>query len=549
MVVFLDSQHSYRIMDVTRASSSVKFPAFISNDSHYKKQKCWCGCPPSKDADLLTDSDPNDGIKQMQETIANIKSDNFLTKPFSQYSNDEKLSLKQTLIGLSHKSLNRLIFTRGHDIEKLINVVMMFSDMITIQEFLLFMEWTPKTTEFYYCLEAVLDYSHTVNYPSWRDPTQLLAQVKVFFEDFDGDINHEFIHRHEPDEDDPEGEIYFHKYPLHLALYRRMPQNVCQYLLSKGANPFLKNDNCLTAFYHAFSHPDPDILDIFLPFLSNPEQKAMLIESDYDPFIHTCQDFASYYNIKILDKLLSLGFDPNAFWRKWCPITILFISSPRRNEDDYIRLHVLKWLIEVGKAEPNAVNSIGQTLLHRICQAPFDNYTHPFVRDYILQQNKFNWLHKDAKEMIPCEYLLDYHLEAYHTETMFCGIFIPNFLCHVILNTGLHHITDQSLPESLKPGDRLKLAKTILFLKYISLANDPTNDGINLMQRIKNQWSMYYKKTVLQQYTPPTLTDSIIVSIVTKEVEKELSDENYLALVKKIIMTDLIRTCGDDNDD
>lgn len=322
---------------------------------------------------------------------------------------------------------------------------------------------------------------------------------------------------------------------MHLALSRRMPKNVCLYLMSKGADPFLQNDHCRTAFYSTLQHPDADIIDIFKPILLDPLQRKKMI--DDDPFIDACHCGNHTYNVAILEKLLSYGFNPNISWRKFYPITLLFASSRNQNDIDYKKLFMLKWLLENAGVNPNSINPKGRTLLHLICRKTGDWYVHPLTRNYILQYPKFNWLCKDIKGLIPCEYILDAHLVLDRT--------YPNFLCQIILLTGLHHITDQSLSRNVKAGDRLKLAKTILFLKYNSLVDRRekqiiTDDEILMIKRITEQFYRFYPTNQAMKTRSVNLYQSMIISCVKAEVTTWLSEKNYLELIKQIILTDLI---------
>lgn len=186
----------YTKMDVPK--NRIIFPEFVPDEGHVRRRRCSCsessGCSLElgQSENDITDNSRYTDIEYMQAEIKRIQQTNFLTKPYHQYSDIEKQTLKKELVKLCIDKDGKF---RQNQIDKLLDVVMMFYDWISIKDFLILMDFTldraPKI--FYKCLEHVLDYS------SWRDPSQLLNQVKIFFEDFNGDINHSFIHRHDLD--------------------------------------------------------------------------------------------------------------------------------------------------------------------------------------------------------------------------------------------------------------------------------------------------------------------------------------------------------------
>ena len=163
---------------------------FIPNDYHTKTTDCECGCPPSADADVVVRTDWD---LFLRDDIVRIRKGNFLVKSFVDYNDDEKRELKARITDyLTYYPANkripekRLIKDNHFQIEELFKTVMMFSSLISIKDFLNFMGWTPEKNprEFYICLEEVLDNSVYPNGRNWRNQSTLLAQVRVFFDEF-----------------------------------------------------------------------------------------------------------------------------------------------------------------------------------------------------------------------------------------------------------------------------------------------------------------------------------------------------------------------------
>ena len=181
--------------------------------------------------------------------------------------------------------------------------------------------------------------------------------------------------------------------------------------------------------------------------------------------------------------------------------------------------------------------------------SPISHYTHPAAREFILKCPKFEpcWLKFDNHGARPCDYFLDYHLEQYPIpDEWFVEAKLPNFLCRAILNTGLCNITNANLSGNLKTGDRIKLAMTILYLKYMSLKqkiddDSSVTDEQSLDISIVVQWDDFYSDRIIveklhqssQQFSHP-------IERAKSDVEMILDSPNYHAFVRKIIMSDLV---------
>ena len=547
---------------------------FIPNDHHTKKTTCICGCPPPFDADTVPESN-ND--KDIEYNISNIRNLNFLKKPFCEYDDAEKIQLKADIA--DHLDYRRFdgqpIKDNRHRIEYVFQTVLMFPELISVQDFLLFMEWTPEKNSwaFYICLEVALEnFVYLVNSKNWRNQTQLIEPVKVFFDKFHGDINYEFIRRHNVFEEDSDEdgqaastEIYYHQYPLHMAMARNMPKEVGAYLLGKGANPYLSNKHCNNAFYSCLTTNNPDVFDLFMDMIKRetPDSPKKLLK--IDPFIWAC-DPHSPARLCVFEKLLELGFNINAP-DDYPPIINLFCSNGASTFLNYYKYQIFVWMVEFGKANVNVRGKGGKTLLHFFCTTPPSHFIHPMALDYILRSHDFSWSLRDDAGLTPCEYLLDYHLECYHDDHDDHddhGAKLPNFLCQVILKTGLGNITDAGLPDGLQCGDRVKLAKVILFLKYRSLLEYDSNDPHirDLVIRIENEWVTYYVCAPQLNKWVETLNIARMISFycITRDIMEMFTVANdsaedlatcvkYRQLIKKIIMTDSIREENNSNDE
>lgn len=511
--------------------------AFVANDYNIKKSPCWCGCPPPENEDVIQEEDSEKLISEKRQELTRL---NFFAKPFRECSADELAKIREKIIQyttfhkMSSSGVPKPIRNRRYHIQNVFETVIMFPELISIQDFLVFMEWTPEKNprEFYICLETVLYNGFYQNGRNWRDQSLLLDQVRVFFDVFGADVNHEFIDRHDSDGGAP-GEIYFWKYPLHLALSGNMPKSVCAYLMERGADPALQNPKCNNAFYECLDNWHADVYDLFTPEM---RQKLVTV----NPFVWACSP-SSPARIQIFEKLLQMGFDINQR-HTYPPLINLFGSSMGNRQTNYRKFQIFKWMIETAKCDPNVVCANGRTLLHYICRSPYGWYCHPLVRQYVLDSPLFSWSKRDNDGISPCEYLIDYHLEKYPLpDEDFPECKLPNFLCQVILATGLRNITDAGMPNGMAAGERIRLAKTILFLKYQSLMQHPGEHAGKLIQNIKTQWHIFYcTHCLILEFPDRTQLQQMIYTIARSEVTAALASEEYRRLVRKIIMTALI---------
>ena len=544
----------------TKTASVLDDLDFLPNDCRTKKTYCECGCPPSADADLI---EPDTSDQDIQDHIENIMKFKFLTRAFSQYCENDKIQIRNKVVELiTPKGWRKRTINNGcldkrfsrYDIESVFEFVMMHPQLISVGDFLRLMGWDPIRTpfEFSVCYEEALTNGHYRNGKNHRDQTMLLAPIRILIEEFQADVNYTFVHRHDPDEEYPEGKIFSSRYPLHLAIMRQMPKYVIEYLLANGANPFLENKFCFNAFYCCLYSWHPDLLDLFTARLKEYVSAP--------PFSYAC-DSCTPSQIGILDKLKSMGFDMNACYKGIPAIINLFRCTAGRNEQDYYKFLILKWFTENG-ANVNITDQQGRSLLHYVCRSPWENYICPAGLHYLIECSKFKWLLRDSKGMLPLEYTLDYHLEFYDPDISGWGQGSrrPNYLCLIILKTGFENITDTAIPKGMKPGDRLKLAKAILVLKYNSLAKKNLGlmttgqqlsaDEARLMQLIRDEWGKYYGwdriKTILG-YMPEKFTLKTHMLAATTEVERNLVDHTTpYYLIRKIICTDIIRQGNDE---
>ena len=480
-------------------SSVSPLPQFIANDSRYKKERCWCGCPPSGSADTAPDISGDRYNKEHIEGIeCHMTSDfKFLNKQFDELTDGEKITLKLNFLISLHSQRDKS-FSK-YKLENLTRVILYRPTLITLRQFLELMGWTLKT----HSMEMYIIFEECLNHV-WHYYDDLLSPIKLLVEEYGLDVNHNFIDRHMPDEDHPEGKIFYSTHPLTEALFRNMPFEVCHYLFLRGANPEAETKFVGNIFSVCFRNSDPRNLEFF--------SRYRHLDEFPDPFVHVYQFDAHVRCIPTFAKAKELGYDMNyTIEDKLSGLSNMFCTSRGNDESDYEKYIIFKWLIENGTDINHQIRIInkdnglvnGMTLIHIICMAPFDYYTHPLVKDHILSYDRVNWWIRDSIGMLPVEYLIDWHMGFPRGSDTFSSCMVPNFLCGVILNTGLKSITDCHLP-NYNDGDddnvdfvndgfieksiRVNFALTILYLKYIS---PDCHD--NLKKMICNELCKYYR--------------------------------------------------------
>lgn len=296
---------------------------------------------------------------------------------------------------------------------------------------------------------------------------KLLGPIQFCLDQLGFDINYHFARF------DDHGKLEYSTYPLHLALIRRMPFEVCKYLLDRGADPRLHDDMCDNAFYKAL-YNTPEVLDLFIPILPT-------IKLDSPPFWDVCAPGGNCAQpLSTFTWLKQHGFSPNVSFNDMPALHRLFASTCAGGDNCNTQVQILNWLLANG-ADINITDSKGQTLLHHHCYEPFDRYVPMQVHKIMLEQA--DWQIVDSYGCRAIDYLLDYHL---HLIGSFGGCYIPNFLVLAILKSGLDSIGNNRLRDGIQPGQRLALAKVMLLLKYTKLTTTIMNDHEkHLVDRIR----------------------------------------------------------------
>ena len=225
---------------------------------------------------------------------------------------------------------------------------------------------------------------------------QLLAPIQFCLDQLGFDVNYHFA------EFDKDGKLKYSTYPLHLALVRCMPVQVCKYLLDRGANPNLHDEKCVNAFYKAL-YNTPEVMDLFIPLLPT-------LELNSQPFWDVCEPGASCApSMSAFIWLKQHGFSPNVSFNDMPALHRLFASSCAGEDNCNKQMEMFNWLLANG-ADINITNDNGQTLLHRHCSEPFDRYVPMQVHKIML--DKCDWHIVDSYGCRAIDYLLDYHLHC-----------------------------------------------------------------------------------------------------------------------------------------
>lgn len=99
-----------------------------------------------------------------QENIASLHMRNFMKKPFTELSEEEKTELKQNLYDQIYNQCNDKMIK--FKIEEIFEIVLTIPELISVNEFLHFMNWTTDihSTEYYICMETMYEPLNNFNF-------------------------------------------------------------------------------------------------------------------------------------------------------------------------------------------------------------------------------------------------------------------------------------------------------------------------------------------------------------------------------------------------
>lgn len=521
-------------------------PLCIPNDSHYIRQYCRCGCPPSTDCDTVPDleADYNKNSQDYYEYVENTFS--FINKSFDKMSINEKKDLETEIRNEIYNSYSHTDFSES-SIQNLVHYTLLHPEFMSLRQALNTLGWNSTSPEFEYVYMAVLNNIYKAR---WN----LVEPIRLLIEEFGADPNHHFVMRFSPDlkSNDEEirtlGEAYNSFYPLHMALYYHMPVEVCQYLVSVGADPTkippYNNEN--RVFSRAIGNHDARNIEYFNMY--------RYIDPKYEPFTTICDWAQQYPRIANLEAIKRLGYNMNVSPdNSWPPMHCLFSTSRGNDDTDYGKYIAFRWFMDNGYDIniPNKYNHEGNTehlddtLLHIICKNPFKHYTHPLVRDHLSFHPGCDWMKKNASGKIPVVYLLEHHMGKSDT---FSGCMCPNFLCGAIIQTGLRNL----------PVEYLQFATTILYLKYKTLQDEELgrdyyqssghrNTIQNLILRELESLDSFVDFDLVTPFLPRDIKNLVrnFIPTLQNTVETFLEKEENYKMVCTAIMSDSIRREGD----